>query len=210
MIVVALATVVLAAIGGAAAIFVGRGSQASPALPSRDQGPYRGSEPAGRFPMVEFALRDERGKLVRTRDLRGRIALLTFLDSQCTESCPVIAFQVARTLDALAPEERRQVRAVAITTDPAEDTAASVQTLLRRNHALGRISYLGGGQPLATLRPVWKAFHILSSYESGKDTLHSAPVRIYDRQGIWVATLHAGADLTNANLAHDIRVALGR
>lgn len=28
--------------------------------------------------------------------------------------------------------------------------------------------------------------------------------------GTWLATLHAGADLTHANLLHDVRVALGR
>lgn len=32
--------------------------------------------------------------------------------------------------------------------------------------------------------------------------------RIFDRQGTWVTTLHPGADLTPANLAHDVRVAL--
>jgi hypothetical protein len=52
-------------------------------------------------------------------------------------------------------------------------------------------------------------FQILSSLESGKDILHSAPVRIYVG-GIWVATLHAGVDLTPANLAHDVRIALAR
>jgi hypothetical protein len=33
-------------------------------------------------------------------------------------------------------------------------------------------------------------------------------VRIFDRRGIWVSTLHAGIDLTPANLVHDIRAAL--
>jgi len=33
-------------------------------------------------------------------------------------------------------------------------------------------------------------------------------VRIYDRDGVWVSTLHAGADLTTENLVHDVRVAL--
>lgn len=59
------------------------------------------------------------------------------------------------------------------------------------------------------MRRVWSAFKTLSSLESGQDTVHSAPVRIYDRTGVWVTTLHAGADLTEANLVHDIRVALG-
>ena len=52
------------------------------------------------------------------------------------------------------------------------------------------------------------AFQVLSSLETGQGTLHSAPVRIYDRSGTSVASLHAGADLSEANLNHDIRVAL--
>ena len=171
-------------------------------------GDYRGSEPPGGLAMSDFSLRNYDGRPVRSSDLRGPVTVLTFLDSQCTESCPVIAWIVARTIDSLSPAERRAVQAVAISTDPAEDTPRSVRAFLRRNRALGRLLYLGGGQPEGELRDVWNAFKVLSSLESGRDTLHSAPVRIYDRRGVWVATLHAGADLTEANLAHDIRVAL--
>ena len=120
-----------------------------------------------------------------------------------------IAWTVARTLDGLTQDERRDVRAVAISTDPAEDTERNVRSFLVRNRAVGRLLYLGGGQPESELRAVWNEFKVLSSLESGEDTLHSAPVRIYDRHGEWVATLHAGADLTEESLAHDIRVALG-
>ena len=160
--------------------------------------------------MSDFSLRNHDGRLVRSSDLRGRVTVLTFLDSQCTESCPVIAWTVARTLEVLTQDERRDVRAVAISTDPTEDTPTSVRTFLATNRALGRLLYLGGGQPESELRRVWNEFKVLSSLESGQDTLHSAPVRIYDRSGTWVATLHAGADLTEANLAHDLRVALGQ
>jgi protein SCO1/2 len=158
--------------------------------------------------MSNFSLRNYDGRLVRSSDLRGRVTVLTFLDSQCTESCPVIGWTIARTIDGLTPTERLGVQAVAITADPAEDTETSVRSSLARNRALGRLLYLGGGQPERELRGVWKSFAVLSSLESGQDTLHSAPVRIYDRSGTWVATLHAGADLSEANLAHDIRTAL--
>ena len=158
--------------------------------------------------MPAFSLRNYDGRLVRSSDLRGRVTVLTFLDSQCTESCPVIAWTVARAFDALTPAEREDVRAVAISTDPAEDTRATVRRFLARNRAVGRLLYVGGGQAERELRSVWKSFYVLSSLESGQDTLHSAPVRIYDRTGTWVATLHAGADLGEANLVHDIRVAL--
>lgn len=172
---------------------------------------YRGSEPPAGNAMPEFSLRNYDGRLIRSDELRGRVTVLTFLDSQCTESCPVIAWTVARVLDTLTPAERDDVEAVAISTDPAEDTTASVRRFLARNRATGRLRYVGGGEPEHEheLRKVWSAFYILSSLESGDDSLHSAPVRIFDRTGTWAATLHAGADLTEANLAHDIRVALG-
>jgi protein SCO1/2 len=170
---------------------------------------YRGSEPPAGLVMPAFSLRNYDGRLIRSDELRGRVTVLTFLDSQCTESCPVIAWTVARVLDTLTPTERDDVEAVAISTDPAEDTTASMRRFLARNRATGRLRYVGGGEPEHELRKVWNAFYVLSSLESGDDSLHSAPVRIYDRTGTWAATLHAGADLTEANLAHDIRIALG-
>jgi protein SCO1/2 len=198
-------------VGGVLFLFVAGGVAAGVGLLAFDGAggaAYRGSQPPGGILLPEFALRDEQGTLVRSHDLRDKVVVLTFLDSQCTESCPIIASQVARTLDRLSPAERRELVAVAISTDPAEDTRASVHDFLRRNRALGKLRYLGGGESVDMLRALWKRFAILSSLESGEDTLHSAPVRVYDRDGVWVSTLHAGADLTPASLAHDIRLAL--
>jgi cytochrome oxidase Cu insertion factor (SCO1/SenC/PrrC family) len=187
----------------------GRAARETAALDRPDEGPYRGSEPPARIELVDFALRDHEGAVVRSLSLRGKVVLLTFLDSQCMEACPVIAAQIARTFDLLGFAERRGIFAVAISTDPREDTAASVRAFLRRNRALGKLHYVGGGEPESKLRRIWMRFHILSSLESREDALHSAPVRIYVR-GVWVATQHAGVDLTPANLAHDLRVALAR
>ena len=96
--------------------------------------------------MPDLSLRNYDGQRVRSSDFRGRVTVLTFLDSQCTESCPVIAWTVARAVDALTPPERTDVRAVAISTDPAEDTRANVRRFLARNPAVGRFLYVGGGQ----------------------------------------------------------------
>jgi cytochrome oxidase Cu insertion factor (SCO1/SenC/PrrC family) len=192
------------------AVAIGDDSPATgKSLVSTGPGLFRGSEPPAGIALPDFSLRNYDGRLVNSDELRGRVTLLTFLDSQCRESCPLIAWTVARTLDGLTAAEREDVQAVAITTDPAEDTTASVRGFLVRNRAVGRLLYVGGSQPESELGAVWNEFQVLSSLESGQDTLHSAPLRIYDRRGMWVATLHAGADLKEANLAHDIRVALG-
>jgi protein SCO1/2 len=170
-------------------------------------GAYRGSEPPADLRLPAFALRDHTGQVVRSKKLRGKVVLLTFLDSQCEDACPVIARQVGLTVDLLTPAEREQVEAIAISTDPGEDTPRSIRRFLTRQDALGKLRFVVGDEP--ALRSLWKRLAILSSLESGKDELHSAPVRVYDRRGLWVSTQHPGADLTPENLAHDVRLALG-
>lgn len=172
------------------------------------EGPYRGSEPPGRIPLASFRLRGYRGNLVTSAQLRGRVVLLTFLDSHCTDACPVIANVVSRTVEQLTPRERREVRAIAVTTDPVHDTPATIRTFLARQRATGTLEYLDGSE--RELRRVWDDFFVLSSLESGRAEIHSAPVRIYDRESVWVATLHVAADLDESNLLHDLRVALRR
>ena len=118
---------------------------------------------------------------------------------------PRIASAVARGVGLLTASERRRVAAVAITTDPLTDTPAAARTFLRREHVSGRLRYLLGS--VSELRPLWRAFAVLPSLDTGRHDFHSAPVRIYDPRGTWVTTQYAGVDLTPANIAHDLRVA---
>jgi cytochrome oxidase Cu insertion factor (SCO1/SenC/PrrC family) len=189
-------------VAGIGVLASGRGGEAVPG-----DGHYRGSEPPARIMLPAFDLPSYRGGRVSSGELRGRVVLLTLLDSQCTDACPILASVIARTLDRLRTDERGEVRAVAVSGDPSEDTPASVSRFLAGQRAQGRIDYLLGEE--RELRPLWRALQLLPSLDTGRDSVHSAPLRIYDREGMWVATLHAGADLSEENLLHDIRVALG-
>ena len=168
---------------------------------------YRGSVPPPGINGPDFALRSYRGPVVRLAALRGKVVLVTFLDSKCTESCPIIAGVIGAALPRLLPAERRQVEAIAITVEPRLDTPASVRRFLGARHALGVLDFLIGS--VRQLRPVWKAFHVLPAVDTGSADIHSADVRVFDRDGIWVSTMHVGVDLTPASLVHDIRLALG-
>lgn len=170
-------------------------------------GPYRGSEPPAGIHLPSFALRDVvSGRLVGTGDLEGGVVLVTFLDTDCREQCPIIAGQIGRALARLGNDERADTTAVAISVNPLIDTRASVVRFLREHRVLGELQYLSG--TVRELKPVWRAFQIVSAYETGDADTHSADVRVFDREGEWVATLHAGVDMTPANLAHDISTAL--
>lgn len=173
-----------------------------------DEAPsYAGSPPPLRVELPAFAVEDAAGRRLTRGALRGKAVAVTFLDTQCTASCPVIAGTIGLALDRLPPDARGRVAAVAFSVDPAEDTPAAVRAFLRRHRVEGRLFYARGPEP--ELERLWRAFQVLPSTETGDDDLHSAPVRVYDADGVWVSTLHAGADLTPDALAHDLREALG-
>jgi protein SCO1 len=166
---------------------------------------FRGSQPADGLLLPRFELRDQQGRLVRSADLRGKALAVTFLDTECTEACPIIAAQVSQAIRALGGD-RARVEALAITVDPVGDTRGRIESFLARYRATGTLRYLDG--TVAELRPVWRGFQVASSLDSGNSNMHSAPVRVYDGAGRWRSTLHPGVDLTAASLANDLREAL--
>jgi protein SCO1/2 len=177
------------------------------ALAGGEADTYRGSPPPEGIALADFSLRSYTGEPVSRASLEGKVVALTFLESRCKEACPVIAFTVARGMERLTPAEREAVAAVAISTHPDDDTPASVRSFLAGRRALGALDYLVGSED--ELRPVWRRFAVLSALDSGDADTHSASVRIFDRVGEWVSTLHPGVDLTPESFAHDVRLALG-
>jgi cytochrome oxidase Cu insertion factor (SCO1/SenC/PrrC family) len=167
---------------------------------------YVGTRPPDGITMPAFSLRDYRGARVTSASLVGKAVALTFLDSACKESCPVIAHEMGRAAALLDAGDRGRVAFYAITVDPRVDSPAHVRAFLRREGALGSVGYLLGA--VGELRPVWRAFHVLPAVDTGRASVHSAPVRIYAPGGTWVSELDPTVDLTPQNLAHDLRAAL--
>jgi protein SCO1/2 len=196
--VVIVVVALLAALAIPVGLLLGRGGG--------DDADFRGNEAPEGFTVASFELPDDEGRLVRSAELRGKAFAVTFLDTQCTEACPLIAAQMGEALRALG-DDRSEVEALAISVDPIRDTPARIEAFLRRYRAKGELRYLDG--TVAELRPVWKAFAVAASHDTGNSNMHSAPVRVYDRDGRWRSTLHSGVDLTPANLAHDLRAAAG-
>lgn len=167
---------------------------------------YRGTVPPAGIRSPDFQLRSYRGSNVRMRELRGRVVLVTFLDTKCTTMCPIIATMLGEAIRQLPSQVRVKTVALAISVDPKHDTPKGARRFLRRHRALGTLDFLIG--PTRQLRPVWRGFYVLPSADTGNANIHSADVRVFDPRGIWVSTLHVGVDLTPANVAHDAEVAL--
>jgi len=202
----------LLVLGAVAAVGAGvgalRSTSRSGASPQAQPGAglYRGSEPPPGLRIADVTLHSYRRGTVTLRAQEGKIVVLAFLDSKCTDTCPIIAAVIGRTWPLLTPSDKAQVRVYAISVNPLVDTPASVHSFLAARRASAAIDWLVG--PIRTMRPVWHAFGVLPATETGNNDLHSADVRVFDRRGIWVSTQHAGVDLSPGNLAHDIRLAL--
>jgi cytochrome oxidase Cu insertion factor (SCO1/SenC/PrrC family) len=164
-----------------------------------DEPAFRGSVPPDGLVLPQ-AVADSPG-------VAGKALAVTFLDSQCTEACPIAASQMADAMRLLG-EDRGRVLALGYSVDPLNDTPASIRSFLAKNRATGEIRYVDG--TVAELRPIWTEFKIMASHGTGNSNMHSAPVRVYDAEGRWRSTLHPGFDLTATNLANDLRAALGR
>jgi len=167
--------------------------------------PYRGSIPPPGVRAPNFTLSDYRDKSVTMSKLRGRVVLVSFVDSTCTQKCPIVTSVIAQTMKRLPAKAHQQVVALLISVDPKVDTASSIHRFLARRGALD-LSYLVA--PTRTMRPIWKAYGILAAADTGNADIHSSDVRVFDRKGIWVSTQHVGEDLTPANLRHDTLEAL--
>jgi protein SCO1/2 len=180
----------LAALAAGAAL-VGAGDDPGPGASGGFEGALR--PPA--MPRVEFALRDQDGDVVRARALRGRVVVVTFLYTNCRDTCPLTAAQIRAAMDDVGHD----VPALAVSVDPARDTAASARRFLARQRLTGRMRFLVGDA--AALAPVWEAFGIRPQ---GDGLEHSAHVVLVDRSGrqrVGFPVDH----LTPEGLAHDIQ-----
>jgi len=164
--------------------------------PPLQAGGFAGSlRPA--IPPQDFALRDETGRRVSLSDFRGRVTVLTFLYTTCEDTCPVTATTIRGALDDLGHD----VPTLAVSVDPANDTARSARRFLsERRLTGGRMRFLLGDR--AQLAPVWDGYGIRPQ---GEDFEHSAYVLLIDRAGRQRVSFPI-AKLTSEGLVHDIRV----
>jgi protein SCO1 len=164
-----------------------------------DDGESKGFEgalmPAGvRAP--DFSLRDQDGKPVSMRSLRGKPVLVSFLYTTCDDTCPAQAQTMRGALDDLGHD----VPAIAIAVDPPRDTPARARAFLLKARATGRIKFVLGSR--AQLRPLWTGFFIRPQ---SVDQEHQARFTLVDKKGFQRIGF-PGDQATPESLAHDLKL----
>jgi protein SCO1 len=187
----ATALVLVSALALGAVVLAARGRDTTTAQPG-DR--FDGSiMPRGvRAPDID--LRDQDGKLVSMRRLRGRPVIVTFLYTTCKDTCPTMAQTIKGALDDLGHD----VPSIAVAVDPPRDTPDSARAFLVKTRTLGRLDFALGTR--AQLRPVWKGFAIQPQLPRQE---HQARITLVDRRGFQRIGF-PGNQVTPERLAHDV------
>jgi protein SCO1/2 len=143
----------------------------------------------------DFRLRDQDGEVTTMADYRGRAVAVTFVYSNCRDTCPALVDQVRGALD----DTGADVPLLAVSVDPAGDTPASARRFLNDRRMTGRARFLLGDE--RALAPVWKGYGVVP--QRG-ELDHSASVVLVDAQGRQRVGFPYD-QLTPEALAHDIR-----
>jgi protein SCO1/2 len=146
---------------------------------------HRAKEDA-RLPVVgpapAFALLDQDGARFTLDDLRGKVAVVTFIYATCTDTCPLLTAKMASMREALAADFGPRVRFVSITVDPAVDTPAVLRGYANAHGAdLAGWSFLTGSP--AAIDNVVRSFGAFAKRTQAGAVDHLFLTSLLDRQG---------------------------
>jgi protein SCO1/2 len=117
-----------------------------------------GPAPTGEFPFPaedlrtayeapQFALTNQDRETVSLAGFRGNVVILTAVYASCPHTCPAILTQARAAIDELSPEEREDLRVIAVTMDPASDSPDILRELAKNHGMQSTLYHLVTGDP---------------------------------------------------------------
>jgi protein SCO1 len=144
-------------------------------------------------------LRDARGAAVDTRRLGGRPYVVTFLFTDCRDTCPVIAAELRRALELLGPRGRAAA-VVAVTAKPETDTPVRVRRWLAHRGMPANFRFALG--PRRSLERVWRSYY--AAPQGTERQPHSSSIWLIDAEGRIRTKFSAGVPVPPRDIAHDL------
>jgi protein SCO1/2 len=149
-----------------------------------------------------FTLMTQDGRPLALADLRGKVVVLDFIFTSCTDTCPLQTRKLARLQPALGPE----TYFVSITLDPQRDTPAALRAYAVRHGAdLGHWAFLTGDP--AQIRAVARSYGVIADRAGPAGLTHNPLTSVIDRTGT-LRVQYLGARYDPAELRADIRTLL--
>lgn len=125
-------------------------------------------------PATDFQLTDQNGDSIRLSDFHGKIVILTFMDTQCVDTCPITAHHFIQTYQQLSETQKEQVifLGVNVNTEAANIENINTMTTAWGLDQIPQWHFLTG--EIALLEPVWKAYNVsVTPRTSNHQTAHT-------------------------------------
>src|SRR5712692_6369192 len=170
----AVALVVVTAVGSARALHVGPWAE----------------EPLPVFwPVPSFTLTDQLGRPFSSSDLSGRAALLSFVYTNCPDTCPLLTANMAQVQNKLRAQGLlgSKVQLVSLTVDPRRDTPSVLAEYAGRYHADPDGWRFLSGEPDAIYKVLWgfklNTLEVARAFEGADVVPHSSRFAVVDPSG---------------------------
>lgn len=150
-----------------------------------------------------FTLQGSDGSALDLARYRGKVVLLGFGFTSCTEVCPITLLTLAQARKQLGPQAA-ELQVVYVTVDPERDDAARMKEYLDKFDP----GFIGGTGTAAELAAVRKEYGIAASKQAGRDGAwsHSSFIYLIDREGRLRALMPYGRP--SEEYVHDLRILL--
>jgi len=163
-----------AASGNPGSSATGAQAQAAAANPDLDPGSSLGGRAA-----PDFRLVNQFGQPMSLTQFRGQVVILAFIDSQCTNVCPLttVSMVAARQLLGAAASH---VQLLGIDANPQATSVAAVMAYSRAHAMVNQWDFLTGSA--AQLNATWKAYNIAVQIQQGMID-HTPALMVIDQRG---------------------------
>jgi protein SCO1/2 len=141
--------------------------------------------PASATPNIKapaFVLLNQEGNRFDSTTLRGKVVVLNFIFTTCTDVCPLFTANFAQLQRTLKNEHAGNVFLVSITTDPEVDSPKVLKSYAQRYGAdFQNWAFLTGSE--SQLKQVWKGFDVRVIKKGRGLVQHTSLTTVIDRQG---------------------------
>jgi len=130
----------------------------------------------------EYVLLNQEGNRFDSTTLRGKVVVLNFIFTTCTDVCPLFTANLAE-LQRTLKNERSNIFLVSITTDPEVDSPKVLKSYAQRYGAdFQNWAFLTGSE--SQLKQIWKGFDVRVIKKGRGLVQHTSLTTVIDRQGI--------------------------
>ena len=159
---------------------------AAPPCSSPRARPRPGRNPGKALIGGPFALIDQTGKPITDRDFRGRYLLVFFGFTHCPDICPTELQVMAAALEALSPQERKEIVPVFITLDPERDTP-EVMAAYVKNFGQDFVGLTGSAESISAVAKAYRVAY--SKFQQDKTSGPITRLTILHSYILWTRTV---------------------